>query len=75
MRTTIDIDKELLEEVARATGEKSKSKAVSKALAEYLYWEAVKGLKAVAGKIDLVDNLEELEELELKEQKKLYGHR
>ena len=34
MRTTLDLDPKLLEDVVRATGRKSKAKAVSKALEE-----------------------------------------
>ena len=69
MRTTLDISEELLAKVVKFTGEKKKSRAVEKALREYLSWKAVEGLRALAGKIDLVNNLKELEELELQEQK------
>lgn len=60
MRTTLDIDEKLLEEVGKLTGEKSKSKAVNKALEEYLRWTAIEGLRSLAGKIDLIDNWYEL---------------
>jgi Arc/MetJ family transcription regulator len=36
MRVTLNIDEELIAEVVRLTGEKTKSKAVNKALAEVL---------------------------------------
>ena len=36
MRTTLDVDQKLLKDVVEVTGESSKSKAVSKALKEYL---------------------------------------
>ena len=64
MRTTLEIDEKLLTNVMEFTGEKKKSKAVDKALRDYLYWEAVRGLKAMAGKIDLVDNWYELRHME-----------
>ena len=64
MRTTLEIDEELLSKVMKATGEKKRSRAVDKALRDYLYWEAVKGLRAMAGKIDLVDNWYELRHME-----------
>jgi Arc/MetJ family transcription regulator len=64
MCTTIEIDEELLSKVMRITGEKRKSQAVDKALRDYLYWEAVKGLRALSGKIDLVDNWYELRHME-----------
>ncbi len=62
MRTTLDIDEKLLEEIERATGEAGKSKAVCKALEEYLRMKAVKELLAM--KIDL--DWEGMEEEELK---------
>ena len=72
MRTTLDVDEKLLARVIALTGEKSKSKVVNEALREYLRKKAVEGLRAMAGKIDLVDNLEELKELELEKQRKLW---
>ncbi|MDA1348201.1 MAG: type II toxin-antitoxin system VapB family antitoxin [Chloroflexi bacterium] len=67
MRTTLNVDDAVLDEVVKLTGEKNKSKAVNKALEEYLRRRRIAELKEMAGKIDLVDNLKELEELELKE--------
>ena len=67
MRTTLDIDNRLLEEVAKTTGEKSLSKAVSRALEEFIRRRKIERLIELAGKIDLVDNWRELEEIELQE--------
>ena len=64
MRTTLEIDEELLSRVMKITGEKKRSRAVDRALRDYLYREAVKGLRALAGKIDLVDNWYELRHME-----------
>lgn len=75
MRTTLDIDKRLLEDVAKTTGEKSLSKAVSRALADYVRQRKIDELRKLAGKIDLVDNWRELEELEMKEMRGLSDHR
>ena len=55
MRTTLDIDEKLVEDVIRFTGEKRKSKAVSKALEEYLRRRAIDELRAMAGKIQIDD--------------------
>ncbi len=71
MRTTLDIDKKLLEEVVEATGEKTKSKAVSQVLVEYVRHIKITELRAMAGKIDIIDNWRELEDLELEHQRKL----
>ena len=71
MRTTLEIDEKLLEDVVRATGQKSKSRAVSSVLKEYVRRRRFAELRALAGNIDIVDNLEELERLEIKEQEQL----
>ena len=70
MRTTIDIDKEVLEEVSKATGEASLNKAIKAALLAYLRRKKIEELLEVAGKIEIEDNWLELEELELKEMKR-----
>lgn len=67
MRTTLELEKNLLDNVVRATGEKSQSKAVTRALEEYLYRKAVERLEELAGTIDVDDVWRELEELELAE--------
>jgi len=69
MRTTLEIDEKLLTEVVSLTGEKSKGRAVNKALEDYIQWRAIEGIRALAGKIELVDNWRELEDLELQELK------
>ena len=67
MRTTLDVDPKLLDEVVETTGEHSKSAAVNKALTEYIRRRRIAELREIAGNIDMVDNLRELEALELKE--------
>lgn len=53
MRTTLDVDEKLLETVVDLTKEKSKSRAVSKALEEFVRRERIEGLLALRGKLDL----------------------
>ena len=53
MRTTLDIDEALLEKVVDATGEGSKSKAVSKVLSAYIQELRMKRLLGLRGKLDL----------------------
>ncbi len=64
MRTTLNVDEALLEEVVVLTGEKSKGKAVSKALKEYIRRRRIQELRDMAGTIDLVDNWYELRHME-----------
>ena len=56
MRTTLDVDEKLLKAVLALTKEKSKGKAVNKALEEYVRKRRIEELRAMAGTIDLVDN-------------------
>ncbi len=72
MRMTVDIDKKVLEEVVALTGEKTKSKAVNKAMEWFVRRERIRELREMAGKIDISDNWQELEELELKEEEEVY---
>ncbi len=53
MRTTLDIDKKLLDEAARITGGRSLSVAVNLALQEYVRQDRVKRLLASLGTWDL----------------------
>ena len=53
MRTTLDVDPKLLTDVVKVTGEKSKSKAVNKALEEYIRYSRVERLLDLQGKLDL----------------------
>ena len=56
MRTTIDVDPKLLDEVVRATGQKTKSKAVGKAIEEYLMSKAYNELLALAGTMEFEED-------------------
>lgn len=67
MRTTLDVDQRLLDEVVALTGEKNRGRAVNEALSEFVRRRKIEDLIALAGNIDYEDNLAELRELELKE--------
>ncbi len=65
MRTTLDVNPRLLEDVVKATGEKSRSKAVNRALGDYLRSNRMKRLLALQGKLDLdLDDWYEFRHLE-----------
>ena len=53
MRTTLDIDEDLLNNVVQFTGERSKSKAACKALESYVRDQRIASLRAMFGKLDL----------------------
>lgn len=65
MRTTLNIDEELLNEVLCETGENDKGKAVNAALADFIRRKKVEKLLALRGKIDIDDKWEEWEEAEM----------
>ncbi len=67
MRTTLDVDEKLVEEAEKVTGEKSPSKAVNSALADYFRLRKLARLRDMLGKLELEDNWSEIEELELRE--------
>ncbi len=68
MRTTLNIDGKLIDEVTKLTGEKNKGKAVGRALEEYIRRKRIAELIAMRGKVDLVDNWYELRHGHTKEE-------
>ena len=67
MRTTLDVDQKLLDEVVALTGENNRGRAVNEALSEFVRRRKIEDLIALAGSIDYEDNLAELRELEVKQ--------
>ena len=61
MRTTLNIDSELLEDVLEATGERTKSKAVNAVLKEYIRRKRIKEWIDSWGKIIVDDFSKEAE--------------
>ncbi len=53
MRVTLQIDAELLDKVLALTEERSKSRAVDKALRQFVQQEQTRRLLAARGKLDL----------------------
>ena len=71
MRTTLDIDEKLLEEVVEATGQKSKTRAVGKALEDYMRRRKIAELRSMAGKTQLDDVRDEQRAADRRRQKLL----
>ncbi|MEW6456038.1 MAG: type II toxin-antitoxin system VapB family antitoxin [Acidobacteriota bacterium] len=67
MRTTLDIDKKLLEEAIKFSPKKTKTSTVNEALKEYVIKNKIKKLISLRGKIKIEDRIEELRNLEIKE--------
>lgn len=69
MRATLNIPDDLIEEVQRISGEKSKTKAITTAMLEYIKQKKSKDLISLKGKIQIEYDWEKEEELEMKAQK------
>ena len=66
MRTTIDINPDLLEKALAITGEKSKGRAVDRALEELIRRDAIEKLLAARGTFHIEDKTAEWEEEEMR---------
>lgn len=79
MRTTLNLDDELVKELMRVTGAKTKTEAIHQAIAAFIRQRRLEGLKALSGKVHLDLDWRQLEEEELKAQeqreRRLRGHR
>ncbi|MGI9049934.1 MAG: type II toxin-antitoxin system VapB family antitoxin [Rubrobacteraceae bacterium] len=67
MRTTLDIDAQLMDEAIRFSGERTKAAAVEAALREYVRLRRKELLLSLPGNIHLEENWRELREAELGE--------
>jgi len=68
MRATLNISDDLLKEVQKISGEKSKTKAITIAMQEYIRQKKIQELISLRGKIQIEYDWEKEEELELKAQ-------
>jgi hypothetical protein len=75
MRTTMILDDGQVKDLMDLTGAKTRTDAVKIAVAEFIRRRKRERLKALSGKLILLDNWRELEELEVKEQGRRGGHR
>lgn len=67
MRATLNIPDDLMTEVQKLSGEKSKTKSIVIAMEEFVREKKIKKLLSLRGKIKIEDVTKELDELELKE--------
>ncbi len=69
MRATLNIPDDLIIEVQKISGEKSKTKAIVTAMEEYVKEKKIKMLLELRGKIQIDYDWEKEEEIELQAQK------
>ncbi|MFN3481380.1 MAG: type II toxin-antitoxin system VapB family antitoxin [Thermodesulfovibrionales bacterium] len=68
MRATLNIPDDLIAKVQELSGEKTKTKAIIKALQEYIRQQKIKKLLSLKGKIQIDYDWEKEEEIEMKSQ-------
>ncbi len=69
MRTTVNLDPDLVAEVVEETGERDRGRAINKAMAEYVQRKKIETLLAMRGKLKLDIDWEKWEEEELELEK------
>lgn len=67
MRATLNIPDDLLSEVQRISGEKSKTRAIIAAMEEFVKQRKIKKLLSLKGNVQVEDVTGELEALEVEE--------
>ena len=70
MRVTLNIPDDLLAEVQKISGEKSKTKAIITAMEEFVRQNKINELIALKGKIQIDRDWKKEEELEMRAQKR-----
>jgi len=67
MRTTLDLEEDLLQQLLEISKAKSKSRAVNLAIADYVRRQKIRQLTKLSGCLKLEENWRALRELELGE--------
>ncbi len=67
MRTTLNIDDLLLKKLLEVTHQKSKTKAITIAIKDYLKKKHIKKILSYQGKLDIENNWQQLEKEEMME--------
>jgi Arc/MetJ family transcription regulator len=79
MRTTLNLDDDLVQELMRATQARTKTDAIHQAISDMIRRKKLDKLKALSGKIRINLDWRKQEDVETRHQKKLtrrwHGHR
>ena len=79
MRTTLDLDEELIQELLKTTEAKTKTEAIHLAISELIRRKKLEKLKSLSGKIRIDLDWRKREKIEMEHQKQLErrwrGHR
>jgi len=69
MRTTLNLDDSLISDLLDCVNEKSKTKAITIAIKDYLKRQKIEEILACQGKLDIEDNWKNLEDVEMQPSK------
>lgn len=75
MRTTVTVQDEVLDELMKYTGAKTRTEAVNKALEDLIRRLKIEKLRSMRGKFQIEDNWKQLRALEVRESRAVYGKR
>jgi hypothetical protein len=67
MRTTLNIDDLLMKKLLEITKEKSKTRAITTAIKDYIKKKQIKKILSYQGKLDIENNWQQLEKEEIAE--------
>lgn len=67
MRTTLNLSDDLLNELMKVSGSRTKTDAIEEAIQEFVRRKKIERLKNLSGKIALTDNWQKLRDMELDE--------
>jgi hypothetical protein len=67
MRTTLNLDEDLIKDLMAVTEARTKVEAIHLAVSEFVRRRKLEGLKALSGKVHIAENWQEIEEMELRE--------
>lgn len=68
MRTTVNIDDDIFDELMQLTTSTSRAKAIQTAIYEYIEIKRKKQLLALRGKLDIANNWQQLRQQEMREE-------
>ena len=68
MRTTVNIDDDIFEELMKITTSTSRAKAIQTAIYEYIEIKRKKQLLALRGNLDIANNWQQLRQQEMQEE-------
>ncbi len=71
MRTTLNLDDQVMDNLLRVTHASTKTQAVTQAIQDYVRRRQLEELKALQGRLHIKPTWRQLERLELRDQKRL----